>query len=113
MAQPKISRRGWLSWFLQKRRRERAAADAIVSPILLTSNGHGYLTWTCSVTAEFGFTIGYSTDGDTWDDFYDNASPGQFIGNESGTPGFFRIALIDSDWNVVLPYSNVVYSDGL
>jgi hypothetical protein len=37
MSQPKIDRRGWLAWFLQKRRRERQATDfpaELVAPTL-------------------------------------------------------------------------------
>jgi len=81
--------------------------------IVLSSDGHGHLTWTCNVSADFGFTIGHSPDGNTWDDLYDNANPGQFVGNEGGDPGYFRVALLDGDGHIVLPYSNVVYSDGV
>ena len=114
MSQPKIDRRGWLAWFLQKRRRARAAADAAPA-ILLASDGHGHLTWTWNFTSPYdGINIYKSDDGVTWPSHtYDGW--GLSAGNRdcSGDPGWFRICICDWDGNDVLPYSNVVHSDGL
>ena len=106
-------RRVWLALEEQKRRRERASAsDLPVPAILLSSDGHGHLTWTCNVEAEFGFTIGHSDDGVTWNDSYDSIDGGQLHDNESGDPGYFRVAVLDENGNPILPFSNAVYSDG-
>ncbi|HEX7569342.1 MAG TPA: hypothetical protein VF492_02445 [Verrucomicrobiae bacterium] len=108
MSQPKIDRRGWLSWFLQKRRRERAASLAI----LLTSDGHGRFSWTANGPAEFGFSIGFSADGVAWNDTF-AVTGGQFYRDCSGTAGYFRVAQSAANGLVLPPYSNVVQSDGL
>jgi hypothetical protein len=118
MAQPKIDRRGWLAWFLQKRRRERLPA------ILLASDGHGHLTWTYNFVPPSdgsqpgvpydSINIYKSADGVIWpSDAYDGS--GLAAGNRdcSGDPGYFRICICDWDGNDVLPYSNAVHSDGL
>ena len=108
MAQPKIDRRGWLSWFLQKRRRERAVSLGI----LLTSDGHGRLSWTANGPAEFGFSIGFSADGVTWNDTF-AVTGGQLYRDCSGTAGYFRVAQTAANGLVLPPCSNAVYSDGL
>ena len=118
MSQLKINRRGWLAWFLQKRRRERLPA------ILLASDGHGHLTWTYnfippSDNSQPGvpydsINIYFSSDGVTWGsspfDGWDLAA-----GNRdcSGVAGYFRICICDDNGVDVPPYSNAVYSDGL
>jgi hypothetical protein len=91
--------------------------DATVIPppveLVLSSDGHGHLTWTCNVEVEFGFNIYHSNDGVNWSN-YDAQYPNLFYRDCSGDPGYFRIALSgDEDGNPMLPYSNVVYSDGL
>jgi hypothetical protein len=89
---------------------------APVAPaILLASDGHGHLTWTLNFTSPYDqISIYQSADGVTWGtdafDGWDLAS-----GNRdcSGSAGYFRICICDWDGNDVLPFSNVVYSDGL
>ena len=105
MVQPKINRRGWLAMWLQKRRRERA--------LILSSDGHGHLTWISNVVTNVGFNIYHSDNGISWDD-YDSQYPDLLYRDCSGQSGYFRIALAgDEDGDPMLPYSNVVYSDGL
>ena len=118
MSQPKIDRRGWLAWFLQKRRRERLPA------ILLASDGHGHLTWTYNFVPPTddsqpgvpydSINIYKSADGVTWpSNTYDGWDLAAGNRDCSGDPGYFRICICDWDGNDVLPYSNAVYSDGL
>ena len=109
-------RRAWLALEEQKRRRERASASAAPVPaILLSSDGHGHLTWTLNFTSPYtGINIYKSADGVTWGghtyDGWDLAA-----GNRdcSGDAGYFRICICDDDGIDVPPYSNAVYSDGL
>jgi hypothetical protein len=109
-------RRAWLALEEQKRRRARASANSSSVPaILLTSDGHGRLTWTLNFTTPYtDVSIYKSADGVTWDsrpyDGWDLASGSRDC---SGDPGYFRICLTDANGNDVLPYSNAVYSDGL
>jgi hypothetical protein len=114
MSQPKINRRGWLAWFLQKRRRERAAADATPA-ILLTSDGHGHLTWTLNFTSPYdSINIYKSADGVTWPGTaYDGWNLSAGNRDCSGAAGYFRICVCDDNGVDVPPYSNAVYSDGL
>ena len=118
MAQPKINRRGWLAWFLQKRRRERLPA------ILLASDGHGHLTWTYnfippSDNSQPGvpydsINIYFSSDGVTWGGSpFDGWDLGSGNRDCSGVAGYFRICICDWNGNDVPPYSNAVHSDGL
>jgi hypothetical protein len=107
-------RRAWLALEEEKRRRARAAANSVPT-ILLASDGHGHLTWTLNFTTPYtGVSIYKSADGVTWDshpyDGWDLAAGGRDV---SGARGYFRICLSDANGNDVLPYSNVVYSDGL
>ena len=105
-------RRVWLALEEQKRRRARAKASA--SPaILLTSDGHGRLTWTVNFEVNYSFAIYQSSDGLAWNHAFDGADPSARAANESGVAGYFRICVTDAGGNDVLPYSNVVYSDGL
>jgi hypothetical protein len=114
----KISRRGWLAKWLQKRRRKRAPA------ILLTSDGHGRLSWTINFIPQCDdsqpnlpyntIEIYRSDDGVTWSgNGFDGGDlyPGHWDG--SGLQGYFRISIVDWGGYPVPPYSNVVYSDGL
>jgi hypothetical protein len=109
-------RRTWLALEEQKRRRARAAALTTPVPaILLASDGHGHLTWTLNFTSPYDqINIYQSDDGVTWPsspfDGWDLAS-----GNRdcSGSAGYFRICVCDANGADVMPYSNVVYSDGL
>ena len=101
--------RAWLACRLQWQRRNRVPEVSIV----LSSDGHGHLTWTCSVIPEYVFTIAYSDDGIVWTDYADGANPTDTSRDMSGTGGYFRIARTDADGLAVLPWSNVVYSDGL
>ena len=99
----------WSSW--------TGVFDATVIPqptqLVLSSDGHGHLTWTCNVEVVFGFNIYHSNDGINWDN-YDAQYPNLFYRDCSGQSGYFRIALSgDEDGNPMLPYSNMVYSDGL
>jgi hypothetical protein len=113
---PTINRRGWLAWFLQKRRRARAAGLATQVPaILLTSDGHGRFTWTLNFTSPYdGINIYKSDDGATWgSDTFDGGLLADGNRDCSGQQGYFRICVSDWDGNAVLPYSNAVYSDGL
>jgi len=101
-------RRTWIALEAQKRRRARKAPVVIV----LFSDGHGHLTWTCNLPAGSTFTIGFSADGIGWDDAYDGTD-GDLYRDCSGSAGYFRVAQTDGVGGVLLPYSNVVHSDGL
>jgi len=79
--------------------------------IVLSSDGHGHLTWTLNFNSVFGFNIYLSADGVTWGHTFDGAD-GRSV-DESGAAGYFRICQCDWDGMDILPYSNVVYSDGL
>ena len=103
------SRRSWLAAWLQDRRRKRKAAVRLE----LWSDGHGHLNFSCSVYAPYGLSICHSTDGITWNDYYDGVSDTDTSRDASGDPGYFRVARTDGSGFVMLPYSNVVYSDGL
>ena len=107
MAQPKINRRGWTAWFLQKRRRERAATVGI----LLSSDGHGHLKWACNGSGVFGFSISYSPDGITWSSY--DRTGGELYRDCGGIAGYFHVCQSDENGYDVPPYSNVVHSDGL
>jgi hypothetical protein len=114
MKQRKINWRGWLATWLQDRRRLRLSMWT-PPPVLLvlSSDGHGHLTWTCTVDVVFGFNIYHSNDGVNWDK-YDAQYPNLFYRDCSGFAGFYRISrMADEDGNPMLPYSNAVYSDGL
>ena len=102
-------RRTWLALEAQQRRRKRAAA---VLGIVLSSDGHGRLAWTCNLPAGSTFTICFSVDTIGWDDAYDGTD-GDLYRDCSGSPGYFRVAQTDGIGGVILPYSNVVHSDGL
>ena len=97
----------WSSW--------TGVLDATVIPppvqLVLSSDGHGHLTWTCNVTINTGFSIFHSVDGVAWNE-YDGQYPDVFYRDCSGEAGYFRIAIGDDDGNPMLPYSNMVYSDG-
>jgi len=112
-AHPKINRRGWLAIWLQKRRRKRLQGSAPVAAIVLSSDGHGRLTWTYNFTTPYGFSIYRSVDGVTWGLPFDGANIGAVSADESGNAGYFRICQADWEGADVLPYSNAVYSDGL
>ena len=84
-----------------------------VITITLTSDGHGHLNWTLSQPTTLNLAIYKSLDGVTWDgSVFDYAEPGVFSWDCSGYELYFRLCQIDNDVDV-LPYSNVVYSDGL
>ena len=90
--------------------------DDAVNPanvIVLNSDGHGHLTWTLNFPSDWGFNIYWSADGTTWGHTFDGVDGGARAIDESGAAGYFRIC--QSDWNGmdILPYSNVVHSDGL
>jgi hypothetical protein len=107
-------RRVWLALEEQKRRRARAAKGISgARAIVLTSDGHGRLTWTVNFEVNTSFAVYQSTDGLTWGHAVDGADPSARAANESGVAGYFRICVTDAGGNDVLPYSNVVYSDGL
>jgi hypothetical protein len=105
-------RRAWLALEEQKRRRARAKANSVPA-ILLTSDGHGRLTWTLNFQAVYGFSIYRSSDGLAWGHAIDGADPGTRSATECGVAGYLRICANDADGNDALPYSNGVYSDGL
>jgi hypothetical protein len=107
-------RRVWLALEEQKRRRARAEKGASAArAILLTSDGHGRLTWTVNFVVNGDFAIYQSADGLTWGHSIDAAAPSARAADESGSAGYFRICVTDVGSNDVLPYSNVVYSDGI
>lgn len=110
-------RRTWIALEEQKRRRARAAAlNPPVNPapaIVLTSDGHGRLAWSLNFASALGFNVYQSDDGVTWGASCDGTESGVRAANEVGMPGFFRVCQADGDGNDVLPYSNVVHSDGL
>ena len=107
-------RRAWLALEEQKRRRARAANGVSAArAILLTSDGHGRLTWTVNFEVEGDFSIYWSADGLTWGHSIDGADLVARAANLSGTAGYYRICASDGAGNDVLPYSNAVYSDGL
>ena len=104
------------------------AAQAVpanpVPAILLSSDGHGHLTWTYNFVPPSddsqpglpydSINIYWSNDGVTWDGGpIDGWGLGDGNRDCSGDPGWFRICICDWDGNDVLPYSNAVYSDGL
>ena len=103
--------------WLQKRRRARAPA------ILLTSDGHGRLSWTINFIPQDDdsqpglpyncVNLYMSADGVTWGDNFDSGDlwPGSY--DASGGAGYFRICICDWNGYDVPPYSNAVYSDGL
>jgi len=97
----------WSSW-------SGVVDRTILTPLLvLSSDGHGRLTWTMNFTTPYGFAIYRSDDGTTWGPSYDGTNTGATSADESGIAGYFRICQADWDGLDVLPYSNVVYSDGL
>ncbi len=121
---PIINRRGWLAVWLQKRRRARAAAAVPAPAILLTSDGHGRLSWTINFIPPSddsqpgvpydSINIYLSADGVTWPGgAFDSWGLGSGNRDCSGSQGYFRICICDWNGNDVLPYSNAVYSDGL
>jgi hypothetical protein len=81
--------------------------------IVLSSDGHGRLTWTMNFNTVFGFNIYLSADGVTWGHTFDGADGGARAIEECGAAGYFRICQSDYDGLDILPYSNAVYSDGL
>ena len=81
--------------------------------IVLSSDGHGRLTWTMNFNTVFDFSIYLSADGVTWGHTFDGASGGARAIDETGAAGYFRICQCDWDGLDILPYSNVVHSDGL
>ncbi len=108
-------RRTWIALEEQKRRRARAAAlkPPVDPAIVLTSDGHGRLAWTLNFASALGFNVYQSDDGVTWGASCDGRDAGVLSADEVGVPGYFRICQADGDGNDVLPYSNVVHSDGL
>jgi hypothetical protein len=89
--------------------------NAVWNPIILTSDGHGRLVWSLEV-APVGadLNIYRSDDGVTWNgapfDGWNFADGGRDC---SGSAGYFRVCFADANNHDVLPYSNLVYSDGL
>jgi hypothetical protein len=83
--------------------------------IVLSSDGHGRLTWTANFTTPSdSISIYLSDDGVTWgSDAYDGWTMSAGARDCSGARGYFRICANDENGNDILPYSNVVYSDGL
>ena len=106
---PTLQRRAWLALWLQDRRRTRAAADFLA----LTSDGHGRLTWRLAAPSSLGFNIYKSVDGVAWGTPYATAIAGATSRDCSGVVGYFRLCQRDGGGNDVLPFSNVVRSDGL
>jgi len=93
-------------------------SDGLPGPaanIVLTSDGHGHLTWTLNFTSQYDqINIYWCNDGVTWGtDAFDGWDLGSGNRDCSGTAGYFRICLCDFDGHDVLPYSNAVHSDGL
>ncbi|MGH7992918.1 MAG: hypothetical protein ACREDQ_05340, partial [Limisphaerales bacterium] len=90
--------------------------DDAVNPanvIVLNSDGHGRLTWTLNFPSDWAFNIYCSADGLTWGHSYDGTDSGARSVEECGAAGYFRICQCDWDGVDILPYSNVVHSDGL
>ena len=101
----------------------QAALAGSAPAILLTSDGHGHLTWTYNFVPPSddsqpgipysGINIYKSDDGVTWPSgTYDGWELAAGNRDCSGDPGWFRICICDWDGNDVMPYSNAVYSDG-
>jgi len=88
---------------------------ATVPAIGLTSDGHGHLTWALNFTSPYdSINIYQSDDGVTWGtDPFDGWNLSAGNRDCSGSAGYFRICICDWDGFDVLPYSNVVHSDGL
>lgn len=81
--------------------------------INLTSDGHGHLEWTLSQPTALSLVIYMSLDGVTWTGAaFDTAEPYARSWDCSGYELYFRLCQVDNDVDI-LPYSNVVYSDGL
>ena len=115
---PVFNRGAWIALEMQKRRRARAPA------ILLTSDGHGHLTWTINFIPHSdesqpglpysAINIYWSADGVTWGTrAFDGGDLWTCSYDGSGGAGYFRICICDWNGNDVPPYSNAVYSDGL
>ena len=109
------TRKAWLAIWLQHRRRARAVVppEPPAFTIVLSSDGHGNLTWTLTSPSEWGFNVYKSDDGVTWGHTYDGVDAGELSRDCSGEAGYFRICQCDWDGVDIPPYSNVVYSDGL
>ena len=80
--------------------------------LVLSSDGHGNLSWTCNLASDYGFNICHSADGVTWDNGFDFIDEGRMQVNETGCPGYFRVSMMEANGSPILPFSNVVYSDG-
>jgi hypothetical protein len=105
-------RRVWLALEEQKRRRARQSPLPPLVELVLSSDGHGRLTWTCNVPSPFGFCICHTDDDGNWNDYYDGADGNTTSMDESNYAGYIRVARVDENGYVMPPYSNVVYSDG-
>jgi len=81
--------------------------------LVLTSDGHGRLSWSSNVFSPYEYAIGYSSDGVTFNDEYDGSTNGNMTRDLSGLAGYYRVSRTDDEGNVVFPHSNMVYSDGL
>jgi hypothetical protein len=105
-----LQRRTWLA----ERRRRSRQNHLLPAPVLLvlSSDGHGNLSWTCNLASDYGFNICHSADGVTWDNGFDFIDEGRMQVNESGCPGYFRVSMMEANGSPILPFSNVVYSDG-
>jgi hypothetical protein len=106
-------RRVWLALEAQNRRRARAVADVVVPAILLTSDGHGHLTWAPNFSTDTQFNIYYSQSKQIQGEPFANPRSGDRYRDLSGTdPTWFCVVQCDDDQNDIPPYSNWVYSDG-
>ena len=90
--------------------------DSVIDPrntLVLTSDGHGSLDWVLNYDYGWGVNIYWSADGVTWGDLYDAPDSGMYHADENGKAGYFRVCQRDPVGNDILPFSNVVHSDGL
>ena len=112
IAQPKISRRGWLAWFLQKRRRARLATAIL--PDLVVSLAGSILTATRIGTEPSDqLTVQSSSDGVApWISQYD-LKVGINVFVLTGWPaGYYRMCYELGEDEPGEPYSNAVFYPG-
>jgi len=89
--------------------------NSVVHPdntIVLSSDGHGRLSWVLGHNYGWGLNVYHSVDGVTWGDLYDMPDAGANGADESGVAGYFRLCQRDGLGSDIEPYSNAVHSDG-
>ena len=80
--------------------------------IVLSSDGHGRLSWVLGHNYGWGLNVYRSDDGVAWGELYDMPDAGANGADESGVAGYFRLCQRDGLGSDIEPYSNAVHSDG-